>query len=120
MTTDIAYEDKLEEAFWKFDSTKNSVLSERDRFKNLIRAEFPAEPQEKMFHVVRCFSSYSGCEGWSTSEQIVATIKTSKNVNNKDVQKQILASIGHGDDSSSYDSWYRISFEFHPIHFKCV
>ena len=109
------FEDQIEKAYWEFDSTKNSEMSERDRFKWAIRNNLVHQPEKKMYQVVRVFASYSGREGWSTSERSIGTITTDKNVNNKKVRDEIVTALGYGSELE-YSSIFIISFEFFPIN----
>lgn len=109
------FEDAIEQAYWEFDSTKNSGMSERDRFKWAVRNNVDHQPEKKMYQVVRVFASYSGCEGWSTSERLIATITTDKNVNNKQVRDEIVIALGYGSELE-YSPIFRISFEFSLIN----
>ncbi len=109
------FEDAIEQAYWEFDSTKNSGMSERDRFKWAVRNNVDRQPEKKMYQVVRVFASYSGCEGWSTSERLIATITTDKNVNNKQVRDEIVTALGYGSELE-YSPIFRISFEFSLIN----
>lgn len=111
----VEFEDQIERAYWEFDSTKNSEMSERDRFKWAIRSNIVRHPEKKMYQVVRVFASYSGCEGWSTSERSIGTITTDKNVNNKKVRDEIVTALGYGSELE-YSPIFRISFEFLPIN----